>query len=142
MDRCVLDAAASDSGELQGEAQQSGCDEDKRTQRTDHDAGQFEDQGDEEQNGGDDGEHGGLLIGPGAYRAGPFLASADLSSMHLTQQRKGDVGSPLRVPSKIRQLVDVGTDRGFPHLDSQVAARRLVAATDAHTPARTRYGYQ
>jgi hypothetical protein len=45
--RRILDAAAADPGELQREAQQPGRDEDKRTQQTEHEVGQFEDQRDE-----------------------------------------------------------------------------------------------
>lgn len=56
-----LDAAAADPDELQREAQQPGRDEDERIQRAEPEAGQFEHQRDEKQDGGDDGEHGGLL---------------------------------------------------------------------------------
>jgi len=62
--RRVLDAGAADPSELQREAQQPGRNEEQRIQRTERDAGQLEDQGDEEQDGSDDGEHGGLLSRP------------------------------------------------------------------------------
>jgi hypothetical protein len=67
VDGWLLDAAATDSGELQREAQQPGRDENKRAQWAEREAGQFEDQSDEEQDGGDDGQHGGLLNRPRRY---------------------------------------------------------------------------
>lgn len=70
----VLDAGAADPGELQREAQQPGGDEDQRTQWADREVGQFEHQGEEKQDGGDDGEPGASLVDPVAWYAGRAIS--------------------------------------------------------------------
>jgi hypothetical protein len=95
----------------------------------------IEHQGDEEQDGGDDGEHGGLIV-PAVYGTGHFPAAADLSYMHLTRRVASAHRYICSQPASLSMLTPLGVARA----STRRWPRGRLATTNADIPARTRQG--